>query len=423
MKILLRNKLFAIIITILFYTLFTGYTFASSLDETTLNCKYDIVMDIDSENILYGKNIEEKLYPASTTKILTAILTIESLDLDKKVIVSDNAFNSTPYGSSVMGVKAGEIFTVEDLLYGLMLPSGNDAALVLAEAVSGNVNLFVKLMNDKIKDLELNNTHFTNPHGFHDDNHYSTAKDMAILFKYCLQNDTFKKIISTLEYELTPTNLTDKSRILRNTNRMCDPLYTDIYNENILAGKTGYTIEANGTFICYACKDDKNYIIGTFYGNQNINGKQGRFLDTAILLDYCSSNFSNKTILTSNDTKLKLYDKENDKYYIVGINDNFTGLVKNDSNTFINYDITTDFSTLYLLSTTEETSINTANIGNITIFDEDNNIINSLELKYLGSGDYYEKDYTNNYYLIIFAIILVLLIILIYISTKDSKTT
>ena len=166
-----------------------------------------------------------------------------------------------------MGVKAEEIFTIEQLLYGLLLPSGNDAAIVLAEAVSGNVDDFVVLMNEKLKELGCNNTHFTNPHGFHDDNHYSTTYDMAKLFRYCLNNEVFRQIISTKEYIIPPTNKSPEETKLINTNRMLDERYTASYYEYMIGGKTGYTEEARGTFIGFCKKDNITIIIGAFNGS------------------------------------------------------------------------------------------------------------------------------------------------------------
>lgn len=422
-KFLKNNFIFIILITLIIVFFKETNTFGITLSDDELYCQSDIAMDLDSGTILYGKNHTEKIYPASTTKILTAILTIENLSLDKKITVSQNAYDSIPYGSSVMGVKANEIFTVEQLLYGLMLPSGNDAALVLAEAVSGNVDNFVYLMNSKLKELNLNDTHFVNPHGFHDDNHYSTATDMANLLRYCLQNETFKKIISTLEYEIKPTNLTNESRILRSTSRICDPLYTNIYYEYILGGKTGYTIEANGTFVGYGSKDGKNIIVCAFNGSQSINGNQGRFLDTEKLAKYCFDNFNQENLIKANDYNFKIYDKNNNKYYIVGLSDDFISLKNNNEIIHFYADITSNFDTLDILSSSEETSINNSVVGKINIYNQENEIINTVNLNYLGSGEYNNNIFffTNNKYIIFFVLIIFILLFLVIFYSNDKK--
>ena len=236
-------------------------------------------MDAETGNVLFEKNGYSKIYPASTTKVLTAILVLENLPLDEKVVASQRAINSVPIGSSVMGIKQGEIFSVENLLYGLILPSGNDAAIVLAEAVSGNVDDFVVLMNSKANEIGCLNTHFSNPHGFYDESHYSTPYDMALILKYAMKYDEFRKIAQTKSWELPITNKTDTTRILKNNNRLLDEDYS-IFYPYALGGKTGYTIESRGTYIGYAKKDDKLLIVGNFDGSQNINGKNARFLDS-----------------------------------------------------------------------------------------------------------------------------------------------
>ena len=147
---LLKSRI-CIIVLFIWILFFKNNICASILSYEELYCKNDMVMDLDSGNILYAKNENEKIYPASTTKILTAILALENLNLSDIVIVSQNSYNLIPYESSVMGVKVGEIYTVEDLLYGLMLPSGNDAAIVLAEKISGNVDDFVTAENGRIQ--------------------------------------------------------------------------------------------------------------------------------------------------------------------------------------------------------------------------------------------------------------------------------
>lgn len=415
------KKLFSLKLIVIYFLfciiLFTNTVLGTILADEQLYCKNSIAMDLDSGNILYGKNEYDKVYPASTTKILTAILVIENLNLDDKMTVSQNVVDMIPYNSSVMGVKAGEIFTVRDLLHGLMLPSGNDAALVLAEAVSGNIDNFVTLMNNKLKELNINNTHFINPHGYHDNNHYSTPIDMANLFKYCLQNEIFKQLICTLEYEIKPTNLTPEPRVLRNTSRISDPEYPEIYYEYVLGGKTGYTDEANGTYVGYASKDDKNIIICAFNGLQNINGNQGRFLDTKTLAEYCFNNFENRELINISDYKLKVYDLETKKYYILGLNDTIYGLFKKDETYITDYELNIDFDALSLLAYSEETSQNNSKIGTLNIYDKNNNLVKSADIVFIDSQFYFMPT-TNTYTYIIPIITVILVTMLIFFSLK-----
>lgn len=406
--------------------LFSNAINASSNIDNELYCQNDIVMDIVSGEILYEKHGKDKIYPASTTKLLTAILVIENLDLNTEITVSKKAVYSTPYESSVMGVKIGEVFTVEQLLYGLMLPSGNDAALVLAEAVSSDINSFVNLMNSKLKELGLYNTHFENPHGFHDPNHYSTCEDMANLFRYCLKNDTFKKIISTKTYTIEKTNITNKKRVFVNTNKLCNKSYPDIYYEYIKGGKTGYTLEANGAFIGYAQKDDKNIIVGCFNGSQDINGYQGRYLDAVKLCDYTFDNFSNNIVAYSNEYNFNVNDYSNHVTNKIKL-ENDISYLSNDINYCINnYDIYIDKDKLNTLNSNIKDEIDIYSSKDI-----ENEIVGTLTLYSNVNGKIIKNDFNLicynisklNYYKVNHNIfwIAILIFILFIIFTKISN--
>lgn len=329
--------------------MFSNNIFASSNDnDLKLYCNGDILVDNDSGAVLYGKNAYSKVYPASTTKVMTAILVLEKLDPSTSVVASKNAVYSTPIGSSAINVKVGEVFTVEQLLYGLLLHSGNDAANVLAEAVSGNINDFVDLMNQKAKELGCKNTHFANAHGFHDPDHYTTPYDMMLIFRYALKNSTFEKIIETKNYVIPKTNKTDEPRYLQNTDRLLFKTSEDPYGayyEYALGGKTGYTIEARGTFVGIAKKDDKTLLIGSFDGSQNISGHEGRFLDAVTLFNYGFNNFNKITIFDKSSTSFDVIDKENKKEYTIGLKDNVETLAK-DKNYSSTYNLDIDFNKL-----------------------------------------------------------------------------
>ena len=162
-------------------------TSSSDASELNINARSCIVLDRLSKNILYGKNEFNKVKMASTTKIMTATIIIENCDLNKTIEVSKKAAGT---GGSRLGLKIRDKITIRDLLYGLMLCSGNDAAVALAESCSGTIQEFSNLMNQKAKELGLNNTHFESPHGLDSDNHYTTAYELAILSDYALQNKT-----------------------------------------------------------------------------------------------------------------------------------------------------------------------------------------------------------------------------------------
>lgn len=206
-----------------------------------------VVMDMDSGRILYSKNKDEKRLIASTTKIMTCIITIENMDLNKKIIVGDEVLKM--YGTNIY-VEVGEEISIRDLLYGLMLRSGNDASVVLAKNVFGSYDKFIKMMNKKAKELNMNNTIFNNPHGLDDDTkNYSTAYDMSLLSKYCYKNKIYRKIISTKKYRAI-SNL--KSYLWYNRNKL---LYNYKYG---IGGKNGYTPDAGKTFVSNASYNGLN---------------------------------------------------------------------------------------------------------------------------------------------------------------------
>jgi D-alanyl-D-alanine carboxypeptidase len=188
------NKLLFITIFAIILTLFNiTYVFAEEGETSvpSVTAKSYIVLDNKTNKTIYNKNENEKMYPASTTKILTAILVLENCNLEDKVTASYDAIMDIPSGYSSANIQVDEEFTVEQLLQLLLVHSANDAANVLAEHVGGSVDSFVSMMNTKVDELGLSNTHFTNTYGKHDDNHYTSSSVLAAIMKYCLKNDIF----------------------------------------------------------------------------------------------------------------------------------------------------------------------------------------------------------------------------------------
>ncbi len=211
-----------------------------------------IVMDLDTGRVLYQKNIHEKRLIASTTKILTAIVTLENIDINKEVTIGEEVLKM--YGTNIY-IEVGEKIKIKDLLYGLLLRSGNDAAVALAEAVSGNEEDFVELMNKKAQEIGMNDSIFANPHGLDDDTkNYSTAYDMALLSKYANQNKTYRKIVSTKKYS---AQTKDKNYLWYNRNK----LLTNY--EYCTGGKNGYTPSAGKTLVTTASKNNLNLTVVT----------------------------------------------------------------------------------------------------------------------------------------------------------------
>lgn len=389
----------------------------------TINSQSAIAIDADSGIVLYGKSINEKVYPASTTKILTAILALENLPLDKSVVVSKTAIN-IPWDSSSIYLKEGEIITVKELLYGLLLDSGNDAANVLAENVSGSISEFVKLMNSKLAKLGCNNTHFVNAHGYSDPKHYTTAEDMAKLLKYCIKNDTFLEIMSTKTYTMNETNKTKTKRYFSNTNRLIqkksDSRYARYY-EYCVGGKTGYTEESGRTLVTYGKKDNKNVIVTVFNG-KDINGEDTRYTDAINLFEYAFNNFEKQTIAQSGDYSFSYINLENKLKYWIYIDGNLDMLLKGEDNIYeISYSLNVDDSKLPQVIESNN-AINTS-VGKIKFTVNLNNQIYNIEkdlkLNKIETISIYENI---NYYIIIPFIVLFLFLILIMLKLKKKNS-
>ena len=211
---------------------------------------YVIFMDMNTGRFMYEKNADEKVYPASTVKIMTAILALENCDLEEKCAASQTALDAVPDGVTVMDIMPGEELTVRQLLYGAMLASAADATNVLAEAVSGSIGEFVGLMNDKAKELGMESTNFSNTHGEHDDRTYTTVRDMAALARYAMNNQDFREIIKTEQYTIQPTEKYKEVRNLINTNYMVSRAQrTDYYYGKAIGIKAGYTVEAKSCLV------------------------------------------------------------------------------------------------------------------------------------------------------------------------------
>ncbi|OZM57152.1 D-alanyl-D-alanine carboxypeptidase [Lottiidibacillus patelloidae] len=221
-----------------------------------------ILMEQDTGRVLYDKKMHQKMRIASITKIMTALLAVESGKLDEMVTVSKNAAYTE--GSSIY-LKPGDKMKLEDLTYGLMLRSGNDAAVAIAEHVGGSLEGFVYLMNQKAEEIGMSNTYFSNPHGLDDhEKHFSTAYDMALLTQYAMQNETYKKISGTKKHRASREGGPDN--IWGNKNRLLTSLY-----EYCTGGKTGYTKRARRTLVTTAEKDDMRLIAVTLNDGNDWN--------------------------------------------------------------------------------------------------------------------------------------------------------
>ena len=238
-----------------------------------------LVMERNSEEILMAENETEQMFPGSTTKILTALIALQYGDLDDELEVSGTALMNLPEDVTMVGLKEGEIITLRDALYGMMLRSGNDAANVIAEYISGGINAFVALMNQEAANLGCANTNFMNPHGLHHEGHQTTARDLAVIMNAALDHPEFRKIIGTLNYTISTTNK-NPARNLKNLVAPLDP-DSNYYYPDSIGGKTGTHLEAAYVFVEAAERDGVELIAVVMFSNL-----YARWSDASRLLNF-----------------------------------------------------------------------------------------------------------------------------------------
>lgn len=228
------------------------------------------LLNIQEAKVIHAEDIHEKLYPASTTKLMTAYLALKHGNLEDEVIVSANA-QEIPIDSSRAGLRIGDKLLLKDLLYALMLPSGNDAAVAIAEHIAGSVDEFVALMNEEAFRLGATNTHFVNPHGYQDENHYTTAYDLYLMFNACMVIPEFQTIISSPYYELqiTQQNGTYRNERWTQSNWYINGNASDPEGMNSIGGKTGTTDEAGSCLITLFEDEQKKPYLAIIMGAES----------------------------------------------------------------------------------------------------------------------------------------------------------
>ena len=300
-------------------------------EDTFDTAKSSIVMDLDSSRVLYENNADEERLIASITKIMTCIIAIEQGDLDSDVEAGEEILKM--YGTSIY-LELNEKMKLIDLLYGLMLRSGNDASVVIAKEVAGTEEKFVKMMNEKAKEIGMTNTTFSNPHGLDEETkNYSTARDMAILSRYAYKNKTYRKIIGTEEYRVKTDN---KSYLWYNRMKLLGDY------KYCTGGKNGYTPSAGKTLVTTHKKDDLKITVVTLYDNDEYNNHER-------LAEYAFDNYSNYDIVDKNDFDLVI---DNNKYYV---NESFS------------YPLTESEKDNVKVLASIDDSINSGKVGNINI--------------------------------------------------------
>lgn len=290
------NKLKKILILLIFVFLFNTYSF-SYAEDLILSGEGAILIDVDTSEVLYGKNANSKFFPASTTKIMTAILAIELGNLKDIVTIDQEIVNLTD--GSHIALEPGEQLTLEQLLHALLIQSANDSALAIAKHTSGSLDKFIQLMNDKAKELGAINTNFVNPNGLHDDLHVTSPYDLALIAKYAMENETFRSIVIKQNYIIPATNKKTEPRYLNTTNRILysnekinlDGDLVPVKYNGVNGVKTGYTKIAHNCLVTSLEKDGHKFISVILKSN----GKDV-YSDTHKLLNYGLKNFDKVNI-------------------------------------------------------------------------------------------------------------------------------
>lgn len=261
-----------------------------STDDIILYSSACCVMDADSGEILYYKNMDDKHYPASITKVLTGLLVIENTNLDDMITFSQDCWNGLNYYLDMnIGILDGEQLSVEAALHAILLSSANEVCNGAAKYVSGSVEAFCDMMNARAAELGCTNTHFVNPNGLQDEDHYTSAHDMALISRAAIQNPTFRKITGSYEYPVQSTNLRPEGFVLGHKHRML--MYTDYHYDACIGGKTGYTEAAKNTLVTYAEKNGMTLVCVVM---ENADGHI--YPDTIKALDYCFDNYQKTTV-------------------------------------------------------------------------------------------------------------------------------
>lgn len=304
-----KNRVFSLVLTLaLLCAVFAPFSTAAanSVDDYVVNARSAILVDTTYGEVLYEHNSHERTYPASITKVMTGLLTIEAIErgelsLDQQITVSENVNEGMMAGASTQNLKAGEILTLKDVLACALIPSANEACNVLAEAVSGSVDAFVDLMNQRAQELGMAGTHFANTHGYHDDDHYTTAYDIYLMSREAMKYETFRTIVSSKNYTMPATNM-NPERIVRSTNGLISTYnVTGYWYEYAIGVKTGHTPEAGYCLSAAAEKNGKT-LISVVMDCTRVEGTTGSegftyFSESKRLLDWGFSNFSQQVIL------------------------------------------------------------------------------------------------------------------------------
>ncbi len=298
-----RRFLAALSLAVFFILCFSFSANAAREDEPNIRSSAAILYETKSGETIYNKNGKQKAYPASTTKIMTALLALENCEMDEPVTVTRAALNTVSPGSSIAGLQNGEVLTMYEMLECLLVASGNDAASVIAAHIGGTVGKFVEMMNDRSAELGCSSTHYTNPSGLHDEEHYTTAEDLLKVTVEAMKHQEFRDIVGSAQITIPETNKVDHPRYFNNTNQLISQAVT---SENLYSKatgiKTGHTTPAGYCLVSSAEDDSRSYIAVVLGGY--IDEKTGRnysYVDSINLFLWGFSDFQYRTVVSTSD--------------------------------------------------------------------------------------------------------------------------
>lgn len=289
-----------------------------------------LLMDMKTGRVLYGKNIDERLFPASTTKMMTGILALESDSMNDTVTATYEAIKDITLQDSHMGILIGEELTMEQLVSGMLVYSANDAANVIAIHLAGSIEAFADKMNAKAQELGMQNTHFVNACGIHDDNHYTTAEDLAILAQYCMKNERFREIVKTPIYKMPATNKYAQERALPNTNMFLSSTRSSYSYQPCIGIKTGHTDRAGYCLVSAAEYNEISLIAVVLKCNNKDTGSNAySYIDSRNLFNYGFNNYVSKQIASPGDViaDSKVYEAKSDTRVALTVPENIYALV------------------------------------------------------------------------------------------------
>lgn len=320
--------------------------------------KAALLFDLKGGRVIFENNSNEQSYPASLTKIMTALLALEKGNLSDVLTVSDKALADITYLHSKIGLKTGEQMTLENLLTGLMVASANDAANVIAEYISGDILSFVALMNQRAAELGMTNTHFANPHGFHDDSHYTTATDISIMAREALKNPKFCELVKIKTSKLPATNLNEE-RMISSTNHLISRYRNTFHYYPYATGlKTGSTDEAGNCLVATAERNGMS-LMSIVLGCENADQKENAysFVDSKAMFEYVFNNYKSVTLATTEDiiADSKVYEAKDSTRVALSPSKNVVMLLPKD---YIEENLVTDIKPNENISAPVEKGVN-----------------------------------------------------------------